>query len=393
MGMNSLERVKAALTFHNPDRAPVFKGAIGDFLPLPLMHSNKWRPGWDENKKWLFPHVQRGYKWDRPLWALVNPEYEGEKWRKNPHEEVDEWGCIWNMSGREDNMGHPGRAILSDWNYYEEYLSKYYPDPDDKSRYLIAQDLKKFDNGEKYRVFAYSLGLFERANKIRGFANFLIDHRKYPQQVKNLLEHLTEYHIHCMNMSFKYGLEPHGFLIAEDLGEQTKPFINPKTFKKFYGPCYKHIFDEAHDLGCEFHMHSCGKIDPLIPSLIEWGLDSIEFDSPRMCGYPDLNKFRGKIMMWGCINIQSIYSQGTPEDCEREVWHMVRNLGTKEGGFGAYFYPEPNVIKVPRKNIKAFGKGLEKYSVYSKIPEHWWTYPLINEWKDDMVPPLPSMHV
>jgi hypothetical protein len=93
--------------------------------------------------------------------------------------------------------------------------------------------------------------------------------------------------------------------------------------------------------------------------------------------------------MWGCVNIQSFYTQGTPEECEREVWHMVRNLGNRKGGFGAYFYPQTDHIQAPEPNINAFNKGLEKYSVYEKIPEHWWTDPVINKWKDNEVPPLP----
>ncbi|KKK53049.1 hypothetical protein LCGC14_3098660, partial [marine sediment metagenome] len=38
----------------------------------------------------------------------------------------------------------------------------------------------------------------------------------------------------------------------------------------------------------EVHLHCCGKIDPLIPVLTEWGMDAIELDSPRMSGYSDL---------------------------------------------------------------------------------------------------------
>ena len=96
-------------------------------------------------------------------------------------------------------------------------------------------------------------------------------------------------------------------------------------------------------------------------------------------------------MIWACVNIQSIYTQGTPEECEREVWHMVRNLGTKNGGFGAYFYDTPRDIKVSRKNIKAFERGLEKYGNYSNIPPHWWEYPVNDIWKDDVVPQLPPL--
>ena len=66
-------------------------------------------------------------------------------------------------------------------------------------------------------------------------------------------------------------------------------------------------------------------------------------------------------MMWGCVNIQSIYPLSSTEEIEREVWHMVRNLGTSKGGFGAYFYPQENHIRVSKENVRAFTKGLKKY--------------------------------
>jgi hypothetical protein len=125
--------------------------------------------------------------------------------------------------------------------------------------------------------------------------------------------------------------------------------------------------------------------------LIEWGLDAIELDSPRMSGYVDLRPYRGKIMFWGCVNIQSIYTLGTPEEVEREVWHMVRNLGTENGGFGAYLYPQPKDIRTKRANIRAFKKGVKKYGVYSEIPAHWWDYPITDLWEDSVVPPLPPV--
>jgi uroporphyrinogen decarboxylase len=196
-----------------------------------------------------------------------------------------------------------------------------------------------------------------------------------------------------MKKTFEFGIKPHGFLIYDDLGEQTGPFFGVKIFDKFYEPVYRTLIEEAHNLGCEFFIHCCGKVDRLLPSFIDWGLDAIEFDSPRMSGYKDLQPYRGKISMWGSINIQSIYPFATQEECEREVWHMIRNLGTKEGGFGAYFYPQPDVIRVPIENINAFREGLKKYGDYSKIPSHWWDYPVPKVWKDekekDIVPSLP----
>jgi hypothetical protein len=144
--------------------------------------------------------------------------------------------------------------------------------------------------------------------------------------------------------------------------------MSPDMFADFYEPVFKPIIDTAHELGCEMHLHSCGKIDPLMPLFLEWGLDAFEFDSPRMIGYEDLEPFRGKIMIWGCVDIQKIYSVGTPEECEREVGLMVRNMGTEKGGFGAYFYPQIYHIGAPKENVNAFRRGLKKYGDYSKIP-------------------------
>jgi len=389
--MNPIERVKAALHFKKPDKVPVFNLVAGDVLPLPLIHSENWKPGWKKGEENLFPHIPIGHKWDRPKWAK-KPEYEGNKWKAIPHKEIDEWGCIWNMKGNDKDMGHPGRPSLPNWKDYEDYLLKYNPDPTDKSRYKIAFQLKKNSDPDKYRLIVSKYhGPSQLASYIRGFNNYLLDHKRNPNHLKRLLEHIADYHIQVIKSSIEFGLDPHGVMLTDDLGEQTGPFFGPKTFESFYESSYKKIFDVAHELGLDVHQHCCGKVDPLLPILIKWGLNAIEFDSPRMSGYSHLRPYRGKIMFWGCVNIQSIYSQGTPEEVERETWHMIRNLGTKDGGYGAYFYDDTKVIRVPRKNIKAFERGLEKFGTYSQIPSHWWDEPIIEEWDDHIVPPLPPL--
>ena len=95
-----------------------------------------------------------------------------------------------------------------------------------------------------------------------------------------------------------------------------------------------------------------------------------------MIGYEDMESFRDKIMKWGCIDIQKIYPEGTAEECQKEVEKMVRWMGTKNGGFGAYFYPQTYHIGVPKANVSAFKKGLKKYGNYSKIPDSIWSKPV-----------------
>ena len=388
--MNSKERVKAALWFKNPDKVPVFNSVAGDAYPIIITPSKNWKPGWNEEEEGLFPHIRGLYNWDKPPWAQDNPLYEGNNWKSIPHEEIDEWGCIWNMKGNDTDMGHPGRASLVDWGDYNSYIKKYNPNADDKTRFSLAHNMQNGAGDDLYNLLLFpTQGPSHVVSAMRGFNNYLVDHARHPQELERALEFVAEYHVNLMKNALKNGIDVHGIWLVDDLGEQKGPFFSPKTFKKHYESSYKYIIDEAHKLGLDVHLHCCGKIDRLLPVLIEWGLDAIELDSPRMSSYVDLRPYRGKIMFWGCVNIQSIYTLGTPEEVEREVWHMVRNLGTENGGFGAYLYPSPKDIRVKRANVRAFQKGLRKYGMYSDIPGHWWDYPITDVWEDSVVPPLP----
>ncbi|MHA1822179.1 MAG: uroporphyrinogen decarboxylase family protein [Promethearchaeota archaeon] len=400
--MNSLERTKAAIHFNDPDRVPIFSLSLNsDVFPLQMMNINSWQPGYSEDEVGLFPHTlsdllvkYRIYRWKKPEWAKRDPRFRGTKWLKYPREEIDEFGVIWQKKGENLSIGYPGRPHLTDYSKMEEFFEKYNPDPYNRKYYSLMIKLSKILGRKRYKLaFLGFQGPFQTAYMLRGFSNYLVDHMKKDRipYLKRLLEHLTDYYIKVMKAWKKYGAHPDAFGLIDDLGEQNGPFFSPRLFKKFYEPVYRRIFETAHDLGCDTYLHCCGKVDKILPILIEWGLDQIEFDSPRMSGYNDLKPFRGKIMFWGCVNIQSIYVNGSPEECEREVWHMMRNLGNEHGGYGAYFYPQPNQIHAPKENINGFKRGLKKYGVYKNIPKHWWDYPVENDgdWSKDYVPELP----
>ncbi|HME55899.1 MAG TPA: uroporphyrinogen decarboxylase family protein [Candidatus Lokiarchaeia archaeon] len=399
--MNSRERVKAALHFTKPDRVPIInlmnlRGLLSsDAIFSTIFPPRAWQPGWRENEVNLFPHwFMEGiipYSWKKPEWAK-DPLYKN--WKYMPHEELDEWGGIWNVSGKHDTMGHPGRPSLPDWSKVDEYIETYFLDPDDKKRYQVALVENKIFGWSKYRIFHVGWGPFMIASDMRGFTNFLIDHRRNSDKVKYLIGKITDIYVKVMKNAKKLDSKIDGFFLVDDLGTQDRPFMKTGMFEELYQPVYGTLIETAHDLGCEFHQHCCGKIDPIIPLFIKWGLDAFEFDSPRMCGYADLRPFRGKMMFWACINIQTIYTRGTAAECEREVWHMVRNLGTPDGGFGAYYYPQPQHIKSPVNNIKAFTSGLKKYGTYAPIPPEWWVSSVQDDaWHlhgMDVVPQLPE---
>lgn len=356
--MRGSERVRRAIYFEEPDKIPKYDLAFADVFPMLSMPSNKWQP----NEKDVYPHLQddfirklRIYRWKKPDWAM-------KEWWKKKREEVDDWGCYWLRSDRDRvTMGHPGRPVIDNWDKLEDWEG---PDVERKGIYKLFGRLSKIFGFRKYKLANVhgSDFIYSRVSMIRGFNNTLIDHMKNPKQMHKLIEKVTE--IFKKNIEIWMNYKPHGVFVCDDLGMQTGLFFKPEIFKKFYADPYKEIIDIVHDYGCDFILHSCGNVLELIPEFIDLGIDCLEFDSPHQSGLDNLVKFKGKIAFMTCVNIQTVYPKGTPEDIEEEVKRMIKTFSTQDGGYLAYFYTDPKAINVPKINIKAYRKALKKWGKY-----------------------------
>ena len=79
-----------------------------------------------------------------------------------------------------------------------------------------------------------------------------------------------------MEITFAKEGKPDGIWIYEDMGFKNKPFMSPQMYKDLVWPGHKKTIDYAHDHGLPVIMHSCGYVEPFIPSLIEAGLDCLQ---------------------------------------------------------------------------------------------------------------------
>lgn len=148
-----------------------------------------------------------------------------KNWLELPREEVDEFGVIWVREGQNLSMGHPGRSTLLDWSDLDRYIARYSPDAYDKTRYWDFTRLAKLVGRNRYRMCLLGFqGPFTMASAIRGFTPFMTDHRKNPDKLKKLLAYLTSFYTDSMRAWVKYGAKPHGFMLYDDLGDQSSPF-------------------------------------------------------------------------------------------------------------------------------------------------------------------------
>lgn len=61
----------------------------------------------------------------------------------------------------------------------------------------------------------------------------------------------------------------------DDMGYKGTPFFSNQTYRSLLKPYHKKAVDWAHERGIVAHLHSCGNIMPLIPDIVEIGVDAL----------------------------------------------------------------------------------------------------------------------
>jgi uroporphyrinogen decarboxylase len=120
---------------------------------------------------------------------------------------------------------------------------------------------------------------------------------------------------------------------CEDLGSQNGPLISLQTFDELFAPSFRRGFELAHKHGAMTMMHICGGVRPMIPRLIELGLDILDVVQVAAEGMEleGLKRDFGRDLIFcGSMCVQTILAQGTPESVRREVATRLRLFG--QGG-------------------------------------------------------------
>lgn len=353
--MESKERVRRAIRFEGPDRVPVLSlgsiyNDVGTFMELPPR-------GWNAPEGY-YPYVNGDFFMKMGLW---NPTQQYPKgWMDRPHMSRDEWGTVWEMDGGKfTTLGAFREAPIKDWNDLETWKA---PDPHDQSRYLTLQKAKQLFVG-KYTVGVIQYFGFTRLWLLRGFENMMMDFYDHPDKVAELTNRLADYTLSLIDEYHHLGAD--GIFILDDLGTQQGPFISPETFDRFLAELYARVAHRTHQLGMELLLHCCGRVNLLLPSLVEAGVDLFEFDSPSHTGIEEVaDKFGGKVAFAGCPDIQGVFANESPDGIEKFIKRLIGNYGSYNGGFLYYEFPDWRLLKIPMDNIKAAMNAVIKWGTY-----------------------------
>ena len=309
--MDSRERVRRALRFQHPDRAP----------------RNLWHlPGIPMFRQAELDEVLARFPGD-----LAGPDFDygpSTRAKGTPNvvgTYVDAWGSAWTVA-EPGVVGEVKKPPLADWSALAHFTPPF--------ELLQGADFSRVNRScaetDCFVLAGTMVRPFERMQFLRGSENLFIDLAYGTAEIMRLREMIHDFEVRELRMWAKSDVD--GISFMDDWGTQKALLISPQLWRELFKPLYAEYCRIIHDGGKFVFFHSDGHITDIIPDLIEIGVDAL--NSQLFC--QDIEeigrRFKGQITCWGEIDRQNILPFGTVEDVRQAVRRVRRALDDGRGG-------------------------------------------------------------
>ena len=187
---------------------------------------------------------------------------------------------------------------------------------------------------ERQRFFGWGgVAPFEQMHPVCGHEYMLMGMAEDPEWVQDMVMTFAEFTIRHQEVLFAEEGKPEVIMYYEDMGFKERPFMSPSMYEEIMLPGHKLLFDYAHSLGCKVIVHSCGYVEPLVPGLIEAGMDCLQaMEVKAGMDLPTLfHRFGDRITFYGGLDVRALIANDRAQiDKELEKMRVVLENG---GGF------------------------------------------------------------
>ena len=130
---------------------------------------------------------------------------------------------------------------------------------------------------ENGRFFCWGgVNVFELMHPVCGHEYMLMGMATDPEWVKDMADTFADVTIALQEILFAEEGAPDGIWYYEDMGFKLRPFMSPDMYRQIIKPAHTRTIAHAHALGLPVIMHSCGFIEPLLPDMVDAGIDCLQ---------------------------------------------------------------------------------------------------------------------
>ena len=272
---------------------------------------------------------------DKIVWIF--PGYGGRYFDPNDSGEITMWGV-------------PTRMVKAGLATYQEYINPPiadYMDPSELADYHSWPDPNKFDYegakalAKKARSWDFAtigpwISHFEIYCQMRGLENALMDTLAFPDFLDATIERIDAIQTIMLEKMLKELNEDIDIVfISDDMGMQDSMLISLESWETHFKQRLKNWCDLIHSYGKKVLYHTDGAVLPLIPGLIECGVDIL---NPIQHVWPGMDRTKLKeqfgkdLIFHGGVENQRILPMGTVDEVIEETRKCLDTLG-KDGGY------------------------------------------------------------
>lgn len=279
----------------------------------------------------------------------------------------DEWGVTWKTveyttrfgKGKyTEPYGHP----LAEDGALETYIP---PDPHREVLYLEAEQVVQAYKDEYWIVGVTPTTIFETAWALRGFKQLIMDMVLDPHKASTILDIPYHYHKVVTEQLVKLGVDM--IWLGDDVGGQKAMLMSPMMWRMLLKPRMAEIIASMRNLNpaIKIAYHTDGMIYPIIPDLIEIGVDILNPIQPLAMDPAKLkDEYGDRLCFWGSIDLQQTLPFGTPQSVRSEIFTRLKTIG-RDGGL--LIGPTHNVqLDTPLENFWAMVDTIQQ-TPYSSL--------------------------
>lgn len=195
---------------------------------------------------------------------------------------------------------------------------------------------------EQQRFFCWAgINVFEQMHPVCGHQYLLIGMAEDPDWVRDMVDTYSRLNLELLEILFAEEGTPDGIWYYEDMGFKQHPFMSPRMYREMIQPGHARTFQWAHARGFPVIVHSCGFVEPLVPGLMEAGMDCLQVIEVK-AGMDLLRLYRNygdRLSFMGGIDVRCLYNNDKAE-IDRELESKIPFV---KNGFGYMLHSDHSI--------------------------------------------------
>lgn len=231
--------------------------------------------------------------------------------------------------------------LVKDRQGWEEHIKPYLTADRCRINFESYRAAKR-DSSEKQRFFCWSgINVFELMHPVCGHEYMLMGMALDPDWVRDMVETYSRLSVELQEILFAEEGYPDGIWYYEDMGYKQHPFMSPRMYREIIQPGHERTVQWAHSKKLPVIMHSCGYVEPLVPGMLQAGIDCLQVIEVK-AGMDLLRLYQNygdRLSFMGGIDVRVLYNNDRSE-IDRE---LEAKIPVVKGNFGYVLHSDHSI--------------------------------------------------